>query len=285
VLETHVPEDSAGVATAAFGDGRQVAYAEYGAPGGDAVLALHGTPGSRRLWERFDDEARRSGVRLLAPDRPGYGRSPPWPERTLADTAPLTAVLDDAGVTEAHVLGFSGGAPHALGLAATVPERVRSVHVVAGAVPPSFGAEKPRLLRAIDTLALRAPRFLRGALRVQTAMLRYAPPSAVATQYTNREDDLPEELAAAVARDYRSALSRSRQGFVTETQLLADEWDFDPAGTENPVMFYHGDRDDNVPLDGARRFADAVGSELTVLDGADHLGTLVRAVPSVLESV
>ncbi len=280
MLETRASPDR----TAAFGDDRHVAYADYGASEGDVVLALHGAPGSRRLWELFDDEARRHGVRILAPDRPGYGRSPPWPERTLSDTEYLEAVLDDAGVGRADVLGFSGGGPHALALATSAPARVESVHVVAGAVPPSFETAKPRVLQLIDALADRTPRLLRGVLRVQTAMVRYAPPSVVATQYTNRDGGVEGDVETTVARDFRIAFARSRQGFVTETRLLGDEWGFDPAEAEPNVTLYHGERDDNVPIESARRFAGAIGAELAVLDDADHLGTLVRAVPEALRA-
>jgi len=119
-------------------DDRHVAYAEYGDPAGHPIVFLHGTPGSRRLGRLFDDAARREGVRILAPDRPGYGRSSPWPTRDLSDTGAFVApVLDDAGVDRAGVVGFSGGAPHALAVAATHGDRVTAVDVVSGATPPS----------------------------------------------------------------------------------------------------------------------------------------------------
>ncbi|MFB6152239.1 MAG: alpha/beta fold hydrolase [Haloarculaceae archaeon] len=118
-------------------DGRTVAYAEYGDPDGTPVLFFHGTPGSRVLGALYDEPARDRGVRVIAPDRPGYGRSSPWPDRTFAD-APAFAVpvLDDAGVDRAGVVGFSGGGPHALALAATRGDRVTRVDLVASAAPP-----------------------------------------------------------------------------------------------------------------------------------------------------
>lgn len=128
------------------GDGRlrtvdadrgRVAYVEYGDPDGVPVLFFHGTPGSRVLGALYDEPARDRGVRVIAPDRPGYGRSSPWPDRTFAD-APAFAVpvLDDAGVDRAGVVGFSGGGPHALALAATRGDRVTRVDLVASAAPP-----------------------------------------------------------------------------------------------------------------------------------------------------
>lgn len=110
------PVDSATVSVA----GRSVAYAEYGAPAGRPVAVLHGTPGSSRLAGLFAPAAAEQGVRLLAVDRPGYGDSEPWPDRSLADIGSVvTSVLDDAGVDAAGLVGFSGGGPHALAVAAT----------------------------------------------------------------------------------------------------------------------------------------------------------------------
>ncbi|MFC6736107.1 alpha/beta fold hydrolase, partial [Halolamina salina] len=85
--------------TCSTAENRQLAYAEYGDPDGVPVLFLHGTPGSRRLGELFADDAEERGVRLLAPDRPGYGRSEPWLDRSVADAGTAVAdLVDDAGV-------------------------------------------------------------------------------------------------------------------------------------------------------------------------------------------
>lgn len=54
---------------------RKITYAEYGLPEGEPVVFLHGTPGSRRLGELLAPAARENGIRLLSPNRPGYGGS------------------------------------------------------------------------------------------------------------------------------------------------------------------------------------------------------------------
>src|SRR5262245_5234094 len=64
--------------------GPLVTYREYGAPGGLPVLALHGTPGSRLKYAAADRDAARMGLRIISPDRWGYGRSDPHPQPKLA---------------------------------------------------------------------------------------------------------------------------------------------------------------------------------------------------------
>ena len=102
-------------------DGRSFAYAEYGIPDGRVVLWMHGLPGSRRDWSVGDGPAflTELGLRLIAPDRPGFGRSSPHTGRTyasfVADLASLTARL---AVESGVVLGYSGGTPYALAVGA-----------------------------------------------------------------------------------------------------------------------------------------------------------------------
>ncbi|WP_251344246.1 alpha/beta fold hydrolase [Haloplanus halophilus] len=264
--------------TVSTADDRRVAYAEYGDPDGAPVLFLHGTPGSHVLGGLFDAAATRAGVRLLAPDRPGYGRSSPWPARELPDTDAFVApVLDDAGVGTVGAVGFSGGGPHALALAATRPDRVDAVDVVAGAPPPSLDHRPPAAQRLLVALAGTTPRLLGGLLGVQAWVAERLPPRAVVSQYTADVADLPDGVAERVRRDFVTALAR-RRGAVTEFALLDRDWNVPLASVEPPVRLWHGDGDTNAPLAGARRLRDRLpDADLTVFDGADHLSTLLRA--------
>jgi pimeloyl-ACP methyl ester carboxylesterase len=259
----------------AVADDRHVAYAEYGDPAGRPVLFLHGTPGSRRLGRLFDAPARREGVRLLAVDRPGYGASSPWPTRDLTDTGAFVApVLDDAGVDRVGVVGFSGGGPHALAFAATHPDRVTSVDVVAGATPPSC-PPTPHAQRLLGRLASTTPRLLSGLLRVQ-ARLAGVSPAVVVSQYAET-DRIPDDVATLVARDFADAVSASRRGALTELRLLAAPWNLSLASVGRPVRLRHGTRDANVPIDGARTLRDRLpDARLTAVEDADHLTALLR---------
>ncbi|WP_239685558.1 alpha/beta fold hydrolase [Halolamina pelagica] len=177
--------DEARHETTTIAGDRDLRYAEYGDPNGSPVVFLHGTPGSSRLAALFDSAAAQSGVRLLAPDRPGFGESSPWPERAVND-APrfLTPVLDDAGVDTAGLVAFSGGSPYALATAATVPDRITRVDVVAGATPPTTDDETPAVQRLLTGLATTTPRILRGLFRGQAWLADRLDPSFVTAQYT-----------------------------------------------------------------------------------------------------
>ncbi|WP_049979852.1 alpha/beta fold hydrolase [Halolamina rubra] len=263
---------------------RQLAYAAYGDPDGVPVLFLHGTPGSRRLGELFHADARDLGVRLLAPDRPGYGRSDPWPDRAVGDAGSyLTAVLDDAGVESAGVVGFSGGAAHALAVAATSPERVDAVDVIAGVTPPSARAETPTPQRVLSWLAATTPTLLAGLFRGQAWLAGRLDPSFVLAQYTDEPESIPTNARQLVTADFREAFAASRSGAVTEFRNTAEAWNVAVDEIDAPVRFRHGEADANVPIASARRFSERLPTaEFHRLAGADHLQTLLRAGPDAL---
>lgn len=76
-------------------DGRALGYAEWGDPGGRAVLELHGNPGGRLLlWD--EDLLTAAGTRWITVDRPGIGLSDPRPARRVTDWADDVAELTDA---------------------------------------------------------------------------------------------------------------------------------------------------------------------------------------------
>ena len=264
--------------------GRRLTYAEYGAADGDPVVFLHGTPGSRLLGALFDDAGRAAGVRVLAPDRPGFGRSSDWSGRRPTD-APAWAepLLADAGVERARVVAFSGGAADALALGAERPGLVESIDLVSGASAPAVAAATPRLQRFLGRLAESTPRLLGTVLRGQTQLARRTGPSSVLAQYTDDPGAVPAESAAVVREDFLEALGRSRNGTITELGWVADGWGIAPADVTCPVRLWHGDGDANVPLCDAERLRDRLpDADLTVVDG-DHLTTLLAARSRVFD--
>ena len=118
--------------------GRRLTWAEYGDPDGEVVFYFSGGDSSRLEGRCLDAAAQSLGVRVIAPDRPGFGGSDPVPDRTLGDWADDVAALADAVEARAFsVVGLSGGGPHALATAWALPTRVRSVVVVASAPAPA----------------------------------------------------------------------------------------------------------------------------------------------------
>jgi pimeloyl-ACP methyl ester carboxylesterase len=108
-------------------DGRTLAYAELGTQAGDPVFVLDG-PGSRGLARAVAPTATEVGVRLIVPDRPGFGGSTAKPERTIASFAEdLDQLARELRLASFGILGQSGGTPYALAAAPSPSLHVRAV--------------------------------------------------------------------------------------------------------------------------------------------------------------
>lgn len=95
--------------TTQLDDGRNLAWAEWGPPSGEAVLVCPSAATSR--WLGFGAESAHDlGLRLISLDRPGLGASDPDPGRTLLtwadDIAQFTA---RRRLGEPTVVGYSQG--------------------------------------------------------------------------------------------------------------------------------------------------------------------------------
>ncbi len=124
--------------TVRVSDGRDVAVHWSGATAPDTpVLVLHyGTPHTGNHPPRLAQLASDLGLRLLAVTRPGFPGSARRRGRTVAQAASdVVEVLDRCGVGEVATAGYSGGGPHALALAALLPDRVRAVAAFACPAP------------------------------------------------------------------------------------------------------------------------------------------------------
>ncbi|EUA89407.1 alpha/beta hydrolase fold family protein [Mycobacterium ulcerans str. Harvey] len=94
-------------------DGRELACLEWGDPTGYPTFYFHGTLSSRLEGAFADGAARRARFRLIAVDRPGYGRSTFQEGRTLRDwPADVCALADALGLDKFGVVGHSGAGTH-----------------------------------------------------------------------------------------------------------------------------------------------------------------------------
>lgn len=98
----------------------------------EAVVLVHGNPGSSRDWERLLGAVGEHG-RALAPDMPGFGRAdkPRGFDYSLGGYAGfLDGALRELGVERAHLVGHDFGGPFALAWAAGHPDRFASAVLV-----------------------------------------------------------------------------------------------------------------------------------------------------------
>ncbi|MGZ6587783.1 MAG: alpha/beta fold hydrolase [Solirubrobacteraceae bacterium] len=286
------------VDTAAFGDqtyewpladGRMLGYGLYGASDGPLVVVLDG-PGSRGLARAMASPATQLGIKLLAPDRPGFGCSTPARAGSIAAvSSDLLALVDHLGFTRFGLVAQSGGTPYALAVAAAAGDRVTGLAFVGGLAPldePRALQDVARPMRIAFMLARRAPwvmrLFLNGAAR-QTAK----DPEAVARKYaaTLPPDDrcvLADPTLWAIHATSSAEITSRPAAFALETRMLVRPWSVDYGRISAPAALWVGELDRTHPLSMSRRLATLLGgAPVTVVAGAATFAML-PCFPDVL---
>jgi pimeloyl-ACP methyl ester carboxylesterase len=248
--------------------GRVVRYCCYGSQAGLPVVSLAGTPGTR--WERpgVVSAIGLQGLRVVVPDRPGYGGSDRQPGRTVADVAAdVAAVASAQGWAQFAVTGFSGGGPHALACAALLTGRVTCCAAVAAPVPPGtpgadiFADHTPGSAEDFR-VALRGEQALRPYLQDRAS-------NALAQLDTAGQDLTPGEPADDQGRVIRiRAAYLGLDGWIDDVIALAHPWGFDLGSIEVPVSIWSGATDTRVP----RGHADWLLAQLPSAQGFEHPG-------------
>jgi pimeloyl-ACP methyl ester carboxylesterase len=270
-------------------DSRSLSYTLLGAPGGPAVVVLDG-PGSRGLARAASPAAEAAGLRLVAPDRPGFlGSSPAEPKTFAGVAADLLALADELGLDRFGLLGQSGGTPYALALAATAGDRVTGL-AFCGAISPLGEADAMQdvggPMKLPFTVARRAPVLLSPLMKAGARQVRKDPKKA-ARRFAA---DLPPADQAVLDRPELWAIHESETSsaiadpaaFAQEARMLARPWDVDLAAITAPVAFWVGERDVTHPPVMSRRMAERLGgAPVHVVPDAATFG-LLEVYPAAL---
>ena len=133
-------------------NGIELAYDVQGE--GEPVLFVHGA-----IWADFlrplADQPAFSGFQRIRYHRRGYGQSGGPAAGFGVQAADIVALLDHLDVDRAHVIGHSEGAMIALVLAASYPDRVRSLALLEPLPPSSWLAASDHA----DLLGILGPAF------------------------------------------------------------------------------------------------------------------------------
>ena len=271
--------------------GRELAFGEFGDGDGFPVLAFHGTPGLRLQLAPVDASARAAGVRLVVPDRPGYGHSDFVKHRRLTDwPADVQAIADHLGFDRFGLLGISGGGPHALACAALLPERLTRVAVVSS--PSPFGSDAARAVmtptaRYLLPLARFTPLVRVGSASLVKAM-RMAPPIVEGLERLMMpavDRRVLSALRAEVEDEMRHTSFSSGRAAAQDIGLLVRDWGFEVERIGVPATVWHGERDRVARPFHARVLASLIpGSTLRMCPDEGHL-LFTRQAQTILEDL
>jgi pimeloyl-ACP methyl ester carboxylesterase len=265
-------------------DGRTLEFAQYGDPAGVPAVFFHGFIGSHHQSRLTHEVAARHGFRLIAPNRPGVGRSTPRRRSAIADSVDDVRELADAlGVESFCVLGVSGGGPYALACLARLPARVRLAVVLSGlgplAEPDGLGQMSVfvrRLLRASNY----APFLARWLLAQRGRAFRQDPEAfldGLIARWSGSDQELfaRAEVREMFLDDLREVFlhGEGAAGLAQELRLYF-RWGFRLADLPPAcrVLFWHGEGDRLVPPAMSQYMARLIpGAELTLRPGGHFM--------------
>jgi pimeloyl-ACP methyl ester carboxylesterase len=187
------------------------------------------------------------GVRVIAPDRPGYGRSTFQPNRTFLDWPHDVAKLADAlDIAQFAVAGHSGGGPHAAAVAYALPQRLTGVALISSPAPPgSSNKGMHPMFRMVNFFIEHSATLHRFIMQQNAEQIRTAPDkfftqwgrmSKADGRLFQTRPDVKERIAAEMEEAFHQGI----EAFLQEHRLYKRPWGFDLAKIKLPIHVWHG---------------------------------------------
>ena len=278
--------------------GAVLAFQEYGDANGVPVVFCHGWPSSCTMARLTDEPARELGIRIISPDRPGISGSSLQPNRKLADWPNVVErLLEHLGIGEFRMLAISGGAPYAYATAVAMPNRVRSIAIVCGAIPMAELEDARGLLplyRWMLALYRSRPLLLRRLVCMARPILSVRPPvrlrplllKMLMLRPCDAESLRDAAAFEAIFESQRRAWRGSGEGVMADAQIYAQPWGFSLEDIRVPVRLWHGkqDRAFSVHLaeEVAKRFP---ACYVRFIDNAGHYSLPIRHMREILQDL
>lgn len=229
------------------------------------LVFLHGQPGTPADWQLVSARLP-ARLRVVTPDRPGYGSSPQPPGGFAANARTVVHQLDLHDIRRAVLVGHSYGGGVALSAAALAPHRVEAV-VLLASVGPGCVSGWDRLLAAPVVGPLCA--LVAWRLTPWIARARLAGITRLQDRLLAPGEHVNWQVWAHASRE--PGLWRT---FLVEQRALMRELDELVAlisSVQAPTLLLADPRDKIVPFHTARRLAQALpNGRLQLIEGAGH---------------
>lgn len=254
-------------------DGLRVAGLAWGPEDGIRVLALHGWLDNAASFSRLGPLL--TGIRLVALDLPGHGRSDHfragWVHHFIDWVPVVLGALDALGWDRCRLVGHSMGAGISSLVPAVAPDRIERLVLVEGAGPLSGTAE--------GTPTRFAAALHDEAQLVERGPARPFPDLEMAVQARMRGSDLDEEAArllvargADVAADGVRFRHDPRMKLRSRLRLTEDQVRAFLAGIPCPVLAIRASHGFPFPEDQVReRLAQIPDCQVVEVEGDHHL--------------
>lgn len=265
-------------------DGRKLGFIEYGHPDGLPIFLLHGTPGSRVFGLENEPLIGEERLKIVTPERPGYGRSSPLKNRSISGySSDIEELANFLGIDEFHVAGVSGGGPYVLACASNLSNRVVSATLIASAAPiETVGFFKGMSIGNKFAFAMSkyVPWLLKPIYQYAAYYYGKYPEKMVqglTPQLCEWDKRVLEKMAEkgqidGLIEHIREAYSQGYLAAYTDIYLVSRSWGIDYSKIICPIFIWHGESDTLVPMSPVKAFAKSLPNcRSHYIEGAGHL--------------
>jgi pimeloyl-ACP methyl ester carboxylesterase len=266
---------------------RTLAWCEYGSSSSPhpPIFYFHSFPSSRFEGALLHDTALSLDLRIICPDRPGYGLSSPSPTRTfLTYPSDILALAAHLSIPTFRLLSTSGGCSYLLACWKVIPrEKCLGAQAISGIYPLKLGMNGMAFLqRAIMFVAYYSPSFVGVLMDWQLGSAARDPdPTKLRDLLLAQVKTLPKRDQEAYEIDgflpklldaIREAFRESGEGAAAEAGLYAREWGFEMENIDaRGLTIWHGKQDVNCPFGMAEKAASLLkGVETKFLEEEGH---------------
>ncbi len=255
------------------------------------MLFFHGGNDSRLEAAIFHRDASEIGVRVIAPDRPGYGQSDHQPGRRLIDWPnDVERLIDTLLVNDFAVAGHSGGGPHAAAVAHALPSRCTTAALIASPAPAASSDRGLHPLFRFANLLMRASPTLNRRLQQRWADQVLNTPDRFFQQWGRISPadgalfEAHPEIREMIETEMGEVARNGIEGILQEHRLYRRSWGFDLADITTAVDIWQGLADSQAAPSWAEYLASHIpNARLEVVPGAGHFSVLTRQRRDILE--
>jgi pimeloyl-ACP methyl ester carboxylesterase len=235
---------------------RRISYDLVGA--GNAIVLLHGFIESRKIWKDFLSGLSKE-FRVLAIDLPGHGKSEVVAEchtmRLMAEV--VNAVMEDAGIDKALIVGHSMGGYVSLAFGENFPAKVAGIALFHSQAAPDSEEAKENRRRTIRIVEQNRAGFIKQFIP-DLFDPGHVDDFEDAIRFLTEEASLmsPDGIIAAISgmRDRESGLEYLKSASI-------------------PFLFLAGKQDSRIPYRLVLEQASIPShSEVLILDNVGHMG-------------
>ncbi|WP_309606395.1 LuxR C-terminal-related transcriptional regulator [Phenylobacterium sp.] len=260
-------------------DRRRIGYRDYGDPSGKPLLWFHEGLGSSLLPPGAQAIAREHGLRIVTPERPGFGQSDPLSDYRFEVIAQeVVELCDNLGLGTVSLGAVMSGAPSALHTAARLGARAEVLLLCSPRTPRPLGPARSQSLMMSMRARMEANPWVVDAvyavLRLRRSHAQTRESVRRGASYAPGDRAYVEAHPAVVDFIWAymgEAMARSSRGPADELKAFQRHRGKPAPDLRSPVIVWQGAEDTLTSLPDVLEHLGSHAAEVRVFEGVGHM--------------